>query len=173
MRIRVSRFALLLTLFAAPLALQAQDSASMTGVVTDATGAVVPDAVITLTNKQNGTTYTQKTDSKGNYHFLNVAPAQGYSETFTHPGFADFKIDNIAIIVGVTRTQNAKLLAGATEQVSVSAGNQEVTLNTTDASIGNSIDVEQLNELPIQDRTGGITTLFLLQPGVDLRCRPQ
>jgi hypothetical protein len=168
MRIRVSRFALLLTLFAAPLALQAQDSASMTGVVTDATGAVIPDAVITLTNKQNGTTYTQKTDSKGNYHFLNVAPAQGYSETFTHPGFADFKIDNIAIIVGVTRTQNAKLLAGATEQVSVSAGNQEVTLNTTDASIGNSIDVEQLNELPIQDRTGGITTLFLLQPGVDL-----
>jgi hypothetical protein len=165
MRIRVSRFALLLTLFAAPLALQAQDSASMTGVVTDATGAVIPDAVITLTNKQNGTTYTQKTDSKGNYHFLNVAPAQGYSETFTHPGFADFKIDNIAIIVGVTRTQNAKLSAGATAEVDVSA--RQETLNTTDATIGNNIDVEQLNELPVYDRTAGISTLFYLQPGVD------
>jgi hypothetical protein len=43
-----------------------------------------------------------------------------------------------------------------------------VTLDTTDATIGNNIDVEQLNQLPIYDRTAGIVVLFLQQPGVDL-----
>jgi hypothetical protein len=51
--------------------------------------------------------------------------------------------------------------------VQVSGGNEAVTLDTTDATIGNNIDVEQLNGLPIYDRTAGIQTLFYQQPGVD------
>ena len=47
----------------------------------------------------------------------------------------------------------------------VSAASQDVTLNTTDASIGNNLDVKVLNELPVQDRANGITNLFTLQPG--------
>ena len=162
-----SRFSLLALLACTPL-VHAQDAAAVTGTVTDATGAVIPGATITLTNKQHGTSYTVKSDPKGSYHFLNVAPAEGYTETFTHDGFASYSVDHISIIVGLTRTQDAKLAAGSTDAVSVSAGNEEVTLNTTDASIGNNVDVEQLNELPVYDRTGGITTLFSLQPGVDV-----
>ena len=148
--------------------LLAQDSSSMTGVVTDATGAVLPGTVVTLSNPSTGVTFTQTTDNLGSYRFLNVPPAPGYKATFSHEGFSIAEISNISLSVGITRTQNAKLTVGAEAQtVEVSAGNAQVTLDTTDASIGNNIDVEQLNSLPVYDRTTGIATLFMQQPGVD------
>lgn len=148
--------------------LLAQDSSSMTGVVTDVTGAVIPGAAVMLSNASTGTSFTEKTDGTGTYRFLSVPPGPGYKATFSRDGFSPEEISNIALSVGVTRTQNAKLKVGAAAQtVAVSAGNEQVTLDTTDASIGNNIDVQQLNELPVQDRTAGIATLFYEQPGVD------
>jgi hypothetical protein len=158
---------LLVILFSAPSFLRAQDSSSMSGVVTDATGAVIPNATVTLSNKSTGLSYTQTTNQDGDYHFASVSPGEGYTAVFSHEGFASVELDNLVLSVGVTRTQNEKLQAGATAVVEVSAANQGVTLNTTDASIGNNIDVELLNAVPIQDRTNGVTTLFNLQPGVD------
>jgi len=148
--------------------LWAQDSSSMTGVVTDPSDAVIPGATVILTNGSTGVSYTAKTDSTGTYRFPNVPPNPGYKAVFSHDGFSNEEISNIELSVGITRTQNARLKVGAAAQtVEVSAGNEVVTLNTTNASIGNNIDVQQLNELPIYDRTAGITTLFYMQPGVD------
>jgi hypothetical protein len=159
--------ALLVGFFVAPTAVRAQqDTAAMTGVVTDASGAVLPDATITLFNKLTGVSYTQTTDKLGSYRFVNVKPAQGYEADFLHSGFATYKINSLDLEVGVTRTQNAKLNAGSNVQVEVSS-NQEATIDTTDATVGNNMDVQMLNELPILDRTTGIATLFLQQPGVD------
>ncbi|MES2390564.1 MAG: TonB-dependent receptor [Acidobacteriota bacterium] len=138
----------------------------MTGVVTDNTGAALPGTTVILSNRSNGLSFTQTTDKQGVYHFTNVPPTEGYAVLFQHSGFADTKVTGIALSVGKTRTQDAKLQAGKSEVVEVSAGNQ-VTLDTTDATVGNNIDVHLLNELPIQDRRNGITTLFRLQPGVD------
>jgi hypothetical protein len=147
--------------------LSAQDSSSMTGVVTDSSGALIPGVTVTLTNGSTGVSYTETTDNTGTYRFPNVPPNPGYKAVFSHAGFSNEEISNIALSVGITRTQNARLKVGATETVSVSASNEVVTLNTTDASIGNNMDVQQLNELPIYDRTFGISTLFYQQPGVD------
>ncbi len=158
---------LLLVCVSIPTVLNAQDSAGLNGVVTDATGAVLPGVTVTLTNKKFGTHYTQKTDSHGEYRFLSIPPAEGYDEVFTRAGFATYAVHGLPITVGNTRTQNAKLAAGATAEVEVSAANTEVSLNTTDASIGNNIDVKTLNDLPVQDRIGGISNLFYLQAGVD------
>lgn len=166
MRNLLAKLALLAIFLSSPFALRAQDSSSMTGVVTDATGAVIPGTTITLVNALNGSTFTQTTDNKGTYRFSNVPAAEGYIATFTHDGFSVSKVSDITLNVGVVRTQDAKLLAGQHETIEVSAGAQQVTLNTTDATIGNSMDVEQLNNLPVQSRIGGITTLFNLQPGV-------
>ncbi len=166
MRNLLAKLALLAIFLSFPFALRAQDSSYMTGVVTDATGAVVPGTTVTLTNASNGSSATQTTDSKGTYRFANVAPGEGYLATFTHDGFSTSKISGITLNVGVVRTTDAKLVAGQHETVEVSAGGATVTLNTTDATIGNSMDVEQLNNLPVQSRIGGITTLFNLQPGV-------
>jgi hypothetical protein len=159
-------FALLAGTLLAPSAIQAQDSSSMTGVVTDATDAAIPGAVVTLTNQTTGLRFTETTDSTGTYHFLNVPPGPGYAETITHAGFAEEAITDIYLTVGNTRTQNAKLIAGAVAEVNVSASHSEVTLDTTDAAISSNVDVASLNRLPVQDRTSGITTLFNLQAGV-------
>jgi len=157
---------LLSGIFFTPTALKAQDSSSMTGVVTDATGAAIPGAVVTLNNKTTGLHFTGTTDKTGTYHFLNVPPGSGYEETIAHAGFSSLDINDIYLAVGDTRTQNAKLQAGATSEINVTASSSEVTLNTTDATIGSNVDVASLNHLPVQDRTTGITTLFNLQAGV-------
>jgi hypothetical protein len=149
-----------------PLA-KAQDSSSMAGVVTDATGAVIPGTVVTLTDASTGVAFTQTTDNQGSYRFLSVPPNPGYKAAFSHAGFSTATVANITLVVGVTRTQNALLVPGSVESIEVSAENTTVTLNTTDATIGNNIQVEQLNDLPIYDRTAGVSTLFTQQPGVD------
>jgi hypothetical protein len=165
MRIMLTKLALLLLMLGVPAALLAQDSSSMTGTVTDATGAVVPGTSVVLSNKLTGVKYTLTTDSKGAYLFPNVPPSDSYTLQFTHAGFSSVTLTSVSLQVGITRTQNAKLLAGSDQVVTVSAANQAVTLNTTDASIGNNLNVEELNDLPVQDRADGIRTLFVLQPG--------
>jgi len=150
-----------------PAILKAQDSSSMVGTVKDATGAVIPGAVVVLSNASTGVKYTQTSDKLGSFRFADVPPNAGYTATFTAPNFATVKVDNITLSVGVTRTQDAKLLAGSNEVVEISASGQNVTLNTTDATIGNTVDVKTLNQLPIEDRTNGVSTLFNFQPGVD------
>ena len=148
--------------------LTAQDAAYMTGVVTDSTGAVIPGTHVTLSNASTGVTFNQTTDNLGSYRFLNLPPNPGYKATFTHAGFATTEFTDITLIVGVTRTQNARLTVGATSQtVQVSASSEIVTLDTTDSAIGNNIDVKALNDLPVYDRSTGIATLFVQQPGVD------
>ena len=163
-------FVLTVALFAgilvAPSTAKAQDSSAMTGVITDATGAAIPGAVVTLTNKTTGLKFTATTNSTGTYHFLSVPPGAGYVESISSAGFSIVNINDLYLTVGNTRTQNVKLKAGTTTVVSVSASASEVTLDTTDASIGSSVDVASLNQLPVQDRTSGVTTLFNLQPGV-------
>jgi hypothetical protein len=166
MRQRANLITLLFALFltATPF-LKAQDNSSMTGVITDVTGAVVPGTTVQLVNTSRGITFTVKSDNDGSYRFPNVPPAPGYAATFTHDGFSALTIDNITLIVANTRTQNAKLAAGANTKIEVSANNAVVTLNTTDASVGNNFDLELVNDLPIQNRTTPLA-LFTLQPGV-------
>lgn len=159
-------FFLLVVALCAQKLLFAQDVSSMTGVVTDSTGATVPDAVVTLTNKTTGAKFSQTTNSSGSYRFSDIPPGPGYAALFTHPGFANLNVDDIYLTVATTRTQNATLTIGANlQEVVVTASSSEVTINTTDASIGNNFDVKLLNDLPVQQRNDP-TALFTLQPGV-------
>jgi hypothetical protein len=168
MRNLLAKLALSVMVLSGTAVLLAQDSSSMTGVVTDATGAVIPGAVVTLSNPSTGVTFTQTTDNSGSYRFPSVAPGPGYRATFTHDGFSPALVSDITLNVGLTRTQNVHLVVGGEQQtVAVSAGDQTVTLDTTDATIGNNINPEQLNQLPIYDRTAGISVLFYQQAGVD------
>ena len=136
----------------------------MTGVVTDPSGALIQDATVVLSNSRTGVRFNATTDSKGSYSFANVPPSPGYTAVFSKAGFASVSVRNIALQVGLPRTQNAQLTPGANATVEVS-GRAEDTLNTTDATIGNNIDPEELNELPVQNRQS-ISVLFQLQPGV-------
>lgn len=139
----------------------------MTGVVTDVSGALLPNTSVLLSNPRTNLSFTQTTDSKGSYRFTNVPPGQGYVATFSHDGFASTEVKNVDLEVGTTRTQDAKLQAGAAQTVEVSATGATETINTTDASVGNNISPQTLNELPVQVRDSP-SALFQLQPGVTL-----
>ena len=158
-------FVLLAIILTAFVQINAQTASSMTGIVTDASGGVVGDTLVTLTNTLTGVTYESKTESNGSYRFANIPAGSGYKATFRHEGFATVVVSDMSLQVGITRTQDTKLVAGASVEVEVSAAKQEVTLNTTDASIGNNLDPKMVNELPVQER-GNVQILFALQPGV-------
>ncbi len=153
-----------LVLAAAP-ASYGQTTASMTGTVSDQTGAVVPGVVVTLTNKSTGVKLTQVTNAIGTYRFTEVPPGAGYQASFSAKGFSTVVVRDIYLIVANTRTQNATLSVGAHEEIHVSASNSEVTLDTSDATVGNNIDVHALNSLPVQQRNTP-TALFEMQAGV-------
>jgi len=158
-------FVLLAVFFAASSVLRAQDVSGMTGAVTDTSGAAVAGATVTLTNKATGLKFSQTTNANGSYTFANIPPGQGYEAVFSLSGFAALDIKNIYLTVATTRTQNATLKAGQDVNVEVTASNSEVTLDTTEAAIGNTFDVKLLNQLPVQQRNDP-TALFTLQPGV-------
>lgn len=152
--------------FFASQALQAQDAAAVTGVVTDTSGAVVVGADVSLVNTTTRAAYTSRTNAVGSYRIVNVTPGPGYKLTFKMAGFGQVVVNDIYLTVSTTRTQNAVMKPGAvTTEVQVSAATSEVTLNTTDATIGNNFDVKLLNELPVQVRDTP-AALFDLQPGV-------
>ena len=169
---RLSPVVMLLALFGLMVALPsqaaAQDVASITGVVSDPTGAVIAGVGVTLTDLQNGDTYKTVTNAQGSYTIDQVKPGPGYRIEFTREGFKAVVLAGLYMNVDATRTQNAQMSLGATtETVEVSAANQDVTLDTTDATVGNNFQVQFLNDLPIQDR-GSPSALFVQQPGVTL-----
>ncbi len=142
-----------------------QVTASMAGTVSDQSGAVVPGALVTLTNKATNVKLTQTTNAIGSYRFTEVPPGAGYEVSFSAKGFETLVVKDIYLIVSTVRTQNATLAIGVHEEIQVSAANSEVTLDTSDATVGNNIDVHSLDSLPVQQRDTP-TALFEMQAGV-------
>lgn len=147
---------------------KAQDTASVTGIVTDTTGAVIPGASVRLENPATGVAYAATTSALGSYTVANIAPGPGYKLTLSREGFKPVTINGIYLNVDATRTQNVKMSIGTTtETVEVSASAENETLNTSDATVGNNFEASMLNELPVQNRDSP-AALFYQQPGVTL-----
>ena len=154
--------------FTALAQVNAQTVASITGAVTDPSGAVIPGVSVTLQNSLTSVSYQGITDSVGSYLIRSVQPGPGYKITFSHDGFASVTITDLYLNVDLTRTQNAELKVGSAAQtIEVSASNENITLNTTDATVGNNLPVEYLYELPVQNRDTP-SSLFFMQPGTTL-----
>ncbi len=134
---------------------------SLRGTVKDPAGAVVPGATVTLLDKSVNKTYTATTDSSGYYQFPQIPPAR-YLITFKSAGFAD-QTKTAELLVNQPATVNSSLTVQASNiTVDVSASAQ--TLNTTDASEGNSIGNEMIQSIPSDGRDP--ISLLALQPGV-------
>jgi hypothetical protein len=148
--------------------LQAQDTASITGVVTDPSGALIPNVSVNLTNPGTGATYAGVSNAEGSYTIVNVRPGPGYKLTFTATGFKTRVVTDIYMNVDATRSQSVHLdVGGSTASVEVSASAEQVTLDTTDATVGNNFEVQFLNDLPVENRDSP-SALFYQQPGVTL-----
>src|SRR5215831_14126167 len=142
----------------------AQNNSSLTGVVSDANGAVVSGATVKLTDTKTGQEQTTTSNDQGVYTFSKVAPGRGYELTVNAPGFQTFVLKDLSLGVDVNETHNVQMALGQVTSTVTVTSSGEATLNTTDASIGNVIDERRMSELPIQIRNSP-AALIGLQPG--------
>ncbi len=141
----------------------AQNS-SLNGSVTDPTGAVIPNASVTLTNQQTGIARAETSDAQGRYTFDGMLPGM-YRLTAKAAGFNDITLNNVELLVNQPATMAVKFekLGSTNETVSVEAG--ATLVNTVDATLGNAIDTHQIVELPSFARN--VAALLTFQPGVN------
>ena len=144
------------------LAFSQSATTSLHGTVSDAKGAVVSGAAVTLNNVATGFARTTKTDDQGSYNILEVPPAT-YIMTVAAAGFATTKRENVVLQVSSPATVNLTLqVQGSSVIVDVSA--EAPMVNTTDATLGNNFGARQLTDLPSEGRDPA--AILSLQPGV-------
>jgi len=165
-RVALVLFAIAFMFGAATNFLAAQDVASLTGVVTDTTGAVVPNVNVKLVDTKTDAAYETTTNTVGAYIFHDLLPGAGYEVTFSKQGFDTVVVPKLNLAVNTVHTQNAELKVGASsETVEVKGESSTVSLDTTNAQVGNSFDENLIHELPVQVRDN-VSSLLAYQPGV-------
>ena len=144
--------------------LQAQvDTGSITGTITDPSGAVVSGAKVTLTNEGTGASLSVNTGTDGGFTFSPVRIGS-YRLEATAQGFKTVSQTNIVVNVSANVLVNLKLPTGSvTETVEVTSA--APVLQTQDASVGQVMDSRNVNNLPLNGRN--FTFLAQLSAGVN------
>lgn len=163
-RQRLSACALLLaTLIAAPAVLLAQSYfGTVSGLLTDSSGAVVQGAQVVLTDQQKGFTFHATSESSGRYLFRAIPPGM-YSVSVESKGFEKAIKPNVRVDVNENATADVSLRVASATQTVVVEGQAE-NLQTEDAVTGQVINRKFINDLPLISRD--VTDLTYLAPGV-------
>ena len=123
------------------------DEGAITGSIVDSTGAVIPNAQVTLLNTDQGITLETKSGADGGYNFSPVR-AGHYQITVTANGFAKTTQKNVTVSVAQVVQVNVSLkLGAATETVEVNTAPPQ--LQTEEASVGQVIGGQEVNALPL------------------------
>jgi TonB-dependent Receptor Plug Domain. len=139
------------------------DQGAITGIVSDPSGAVVPNAHVTLRNTDIGLTLETLTNTSGQYTFAPVRIGH-YSVTASAQGFSSTTQQNLEVNVQERLQANIQLQVGAaTETVTVTGTPPQ--LQTTEASVGQVVDSTTLNSLPLNGRN--FTFLAQITAGVN------
>ena len=142
--------------------LNAQGFASISGVVTDSSGAVIPSAQVTATQTQTGTTSMVKSSGDGTFVFPALLPSK-YSITVSAAGFQNYSRTGIVLQANQAITVNVTLTVGAaTQTVSVSGDAPQV--DTTTGTLSQVIDQNRVVDLPLNGRNAA--SLITLVAGV-------
>ena len=140
-----------------------QSTTSLRGTITDAQGAVIPGAVVTLSDMEKGTSRQVVTDAVGEYAFLQMQPGNLCAESGEARILHGHARSGIKLLVNTPATLDLRLEIGnATETVNVTA--ETAATNTVDASVGNPFSERQVRQLPLETRN--VVELLSLQPGV-------
>lgn len=134
---------------------------SLRGVIKDPSGAVIPGATVTITNNATGQSQSATSGPTGEYTFAQIAPAQ-YTIKVAATGFGA-QTKAAELLVNQPATIDFTMTVRATQQV-VNVSAEAQTINTTDASLGNSEGNALIQALPSETRN--VPDLLSLQPGV-------
>lgn len=129
---------------------QAGGTAQVSGVVTDSTGAIVPQATVTITQTDTHLTRVTKSDSNGLY-LIPALPVGRYDLRVSMTGFNTLTQLGIVLQVDAHTTVNATLQPGSVTQ-SVDVAANVATINLTSSSIEQVIDQQRVEELPLNGR---------------------
>jgi hypothetical protein len=153
------------SVFVSPLLAQSSTAAgAIQGTVTDPKGSVIPNAKITLTNKDTGAVKTLTTDSSGFYNAGSLVPGH-YTISLAITGFSKTD-ESVTVQIGTTTNGDLKLAVGSTnETVQVDA--EALQVNTTQSTVSGVMTAEQIDALPINGRN--FLDLAQLEPGVQLQ----
>src|SRR5260370_90186 len=126
------------------------DQGAIVGLVQDASGAVVSNAQVTLTNVDNGLALQAQTDGSGNYVFSPVKIGN-YNVTVTAPGFSRTTQEHIQLHVQDRIAVNIQLKTGETN-MTVTVTYQPPLLQTQEGSTGQVIESKTINDTPLNGR---------------------
>ena len=140
-------------------------SGSITGVISDPSGAVVPGAKVTLTDIGKQVAQAVSTDAAGRFLIRSLPPST-YKLTVEMQGFNTYVQDNIVLEVNQNLALDLALTLGAAAQT-VEVQSAATALATQDAATGQELNRTLINDLPLLGR--GVFDLALLAPGVHQR----
>jgi Carboxypeptidase regulatory-like domain len=146
----------------------AQDNATINGTVTDSSGALVPNAQISLKNQATNQIREAVTNSAGAYRFANVGVGN-YTLAVTAQGFQNYSMTNIVVNVAQSLEENVSLAVGSQAQtVTVAADSLQVQTETSEVST--LISGQQVEQLATNGRN--VTSLAALGLGVSNNLPP-
>ena len=137
----------ILLIFASASA-SAQFNASLSGTVQDVTQAVIPGASVTLINDDTQATQTVISGATGTYQF-NKLPPGSYTVKVVAKGFEQNMTSNVSVAAETPRSFNVTMQIGAEGQVVTVNADLTPLLQSSDASIGTTIDSAEIQRLPI------------------------
>jgi Carboxypeptidase regulatory-like domain/TonB dependent receptor len=138
-------------------------TADMTGTVSDNTGAIVPQATVTLTNLATRETRTAKTTNTGDYTFTLLTPGS-YSINVTEEGFKGFVVSEINLAAGDRVREDAKLEIGSTSET-VQVTGQAPALQTDSSALTATVTEKAVQDLPLNGRN--YINLAQITPGAN------
>ena len=163
LRIPYLVFALVLTFFVASGA-TAQSTGSITGTVSDSSGASIPDAAVMLTNTGTAQVRTVQTNASGVFAFPNL-PIGTYTMQISKAGFETQKRSATELLTGQTIGIDVTLKVGSqVESIEVTTETQQIQTSTS--QVASTVDQQQMVDLPLNQRN--VLQLTSLTPGAVL-----
>jgi hypothetical protein len=138
---------------------------SLYGTVSDSTGAVVPNATITVTDVAKGTSVTATANASGDYTVEHLIP-DVYNIKVTANGFEGFEADGITVNADQSPKVDASLKTGSSSETVQVNADTIPSLKTDRADVSTTFEAKEIQDLPTGDRN--FTNLQLLLPGAQL-----
>jgi hypothetical protein len=138
------------------------DAGRIAGTITDATGAVIPAATVTVKNENTGRIHKAVANEKGVYLVSQLSPSR-YTVTAEAAGMAPAEYTGIGLQVGQERTLNVTLQPSTVNTEVVVSGGALTVIDTSSAAIGGNVSAREVAELPINGRQ--ISQLYMMAPG--------
>jgi hypothetical protein len=128
----------------------AQSTATLSGTVTDPSGAVVPQAKVTVRGLATGVDRVATSDAEGSYAIPSLQPGN-YSVTVQAPGFAKYELGSVTLQVDQSVTSNVKLGLASTGEVVQVEGAAPI-IDAATMTVGQVIDQRTVQEIPLNGR---------------------